>query len=158
MRSVRRLVLTATAAALLLAAAPAAAGAASYTGSTTQGRAMTLNTVGSGVTYYRFLWRVSCPRTGRSFLSLFSSFSSRLPGAVPIRIVAGRFRKQATVTGSPDDGATRGDLRTIVSGTVTATRAYGYTYQTITLFGPDRQTVVDTCRTGRIGWSLPRRG
>ena len=118
---------------------------------------MSLLTGVDQVRAFRVDWRVRCPATGRSFPDLVSAFDSTASDSARVPLRYGRFRSIVTLHGRGgeiDRQGTKSRLRTVIGGRVAPTLATGYLYETLTLLGPDGHTVVDTCRTGRIGWAL----
>lgn len=135
--------------AALMVAVPAQAHAARYTGTTTQGQAMSITTSGSLVTAGRWGWRARCSRLGVP--------TFRIDADLRHPIVAGRFRFRGIFMLPPTPSGERFRVFTSMGGRFAGTTtASGYLYEVLTVLGPDGQ-VIDTCRTGRVGWALRRR-
>lgn len=115
---------------------------------------MTLTTSGPQVTFIKQQWRVRCPRLQRSFDQFAEFYGRRHGGNLPI--VNGRFYARSSGPATLDEAGTRGNGRGTLGGRITSTVATGYFYETVDVLGADGRTVVETCRTGRIGWTLRR--
>ena len=134
---------------------PAPAWAARYSGYTTQHLRATLLTSRGQVTSYTIDWNARCPRLRRVFHTGVAYSLRRDRYDLPI--VSGRFYDRFSFDPfALDSGGTRATGWGRVSGRVGATSASGYLYETLNILGPDGRTVVDTCRSGRIGWTLRR--
>lgn len=139
-------------------AVPAQAEGARYTGTTGQGAPMTvIASNGPGVTFMRWSWRARCNPTGKT-VALETVFRVSPPGSRGLPTAGGRFRLRGVVGPTePDPSGQRYTIFDSLAGRFAGTTGVsGYFYVVFTVRAADGR-VVDTCRTGRVGWALRRR-